>query len=112
MMCSHFDSSAISQECMYKMTDKRGRLVVMRPDSTIPIARVTATHLQNQPKPFRFYYTQHIYRNTPGLTGRGDEIMQSGIELIGASGKRADLEVIADRHRSLEQMCGRISVWS
>ena len=99
----HFDSSAISQECMYKMTDKRGRLVVMRPDSTIPIARVTATHLQNQPKPLRFYYTQHIYRNTPGLTGRSDEIMQSGIELIGASGKRADLEVIVTAIEALSK---------
>lgn len=99
----HFDSSAISQECMYKMTDKRGRLVVMRPDSTIPIARVTATNLQNQSKPLRFYYTQHIYRNAPGLSGRSDEIMQSGIELIGASGKRADLEVIVTAIEALSK---------
>ncbi len=32
------ESSGIGQEVMYKMSDKRGRLVCMRPDSTMPIA--------------------------------------------------------------------------
>ena len=63
-------SPRIGQEVMYKMSDKRGRLVCMRPDSTMPIARLTATRLQNLPKPIRLYYTQHIYCNNPGLTGR------------------------------------------
>lgn len=89
------DFSGISQEVMYKMTDKRGRLIVMRPDSTLPIARLTATRLQNLPKPIRLYYTQPIYRNNPGLTGRSDESVQTGIELLGADGIRADLDVIS-----------------
>lgn len=90
----HPECSGIGQEIMYKMTDRRGRLIVMRPDSTMPIARLTATRLQNQPKPVRLFYTQPIYRNHPGLTGRSDETVQTGIELLGASGIRADLEVI------------------
>ncbi len=88
-------SSGIGQEVMYKMSDKRGRLICMRPDSTMPIARLTATRLQNLPKPIRLYYTQSIYCSHPGLTGRNDEVMQSGIELLGARGRRADLEVLA-----------------
>ena len=99
----HFDASEIGQELMYKMTDKRGRLVVMRPDSTVPIARMTATRLQNQPKPTRLYYTQQVYRNTPGLGGKSDEEMQSGIELIGAKGLRADLEVIVTAIEALSK---------
>lgn len=99
----HFDASEIGQELMYKMTDKRGRLVVMRPDSTVPIARVTATRLQNQPKPIRLYYTQQIYCNTPGLGGKSDEIMQSGIEMIGSKGLRADLEVIVTAIEALSK---------
>lgn len=89
------DFSGISQDVMYKMTDKRGRLIVMRPDSTLPIARLTATRLQNLPKPVRLYYTQPIYRNNPGLAGRSDETAQTGIELLGAGGIRADLDVIS-----------------
>lgn len=89
------DFSGISQDVMYKLTDRRGRLIVMRPDSTLPIARLTATRLQNLPKPVRLYYTQPIYRNNPGLTGRSDESVQTGIELLGAGGMRADLDVIS-----------------
>lgn len=89
------DFSGIAQDVMYKMTDKRGRLIVMRPDSTLPIARLTATRLQNLPKPVRLYYTQPIYRSNPGLTGRSDESVQTGIELLGAGGLRADLDVLS-----------------
>lgn len=89
------DFSGIPQSVMYKMSDKHGHLIVMRPDSTLPIARLTATRLQNLPKPIRLYYTQPIYRNNPGLTGRSDESVQTGIELLGAGGIRADLDVIA-----------------
>jgi ATP phosphoribosyltransferase regulatory subunit len=89
------DLSGIKQESMYKMTDKSGRIVVMRPDLTLPIARLTATRLQNLPKPIRLYYTQPVYRNCPGLSGRRDETTQAGAELLGAGGIRADLEMIS-----------------
>ncbi|MBR5134841.1 MAG: ATP phosphoribosyltransferase regulatory subunit [Clostridia bacterium] len=79
---------------MYKMTDTKGRLLVMRPDSTLPIARLAATRLQNAPLPLRLYYAQDVYHMNVGLTGRADQEFQAGIELIGAEGKRADLEVI------------------
>lgn len=95
--------SGIGQEIMYKMTDHHGRIVVMRPDSTMPIGRLTATRLQNQPRPIRLFYTQPIYRSNPGLTGRSDETVQTGIELLGAQGMRADLEVIATAIEALGQ---------
>jgi ATP phosphoribosyltransferase involved in histidine biosynthesis len=60
----------------------------------MPIARLAATRLQGLPKPIRLFYTQPIYRNNPALTGRSDETVQTGIELLGADGMRADLEVI------------------
>lgn len=95
--------SGIGQEVMYKMSDKRGRIVVMRPDSTMPIGRLTATRLQNRLKPIRLYYTQSIYRNNPGLTGRSDETVQTGIELLGARGVRSDLEVLVTAIEALEK---------
>ena len=88
-------SAGIPQEVMYKLSDHKGRLMTLRPDNTLPIARLTATRLQNEPKPIRLYYTQTVYRSHPSLTGRSDETMQTGIELLGKSGKRADLEAIA-----------------
>lgn len=82
------------QESMYKLVDGKGRLLVVRPDSTMPIARVAATRLREVPLPLRMFYRQNVYRNSPAMRGGSDEIKQMGIELIGSDSRRADLEVI------------------
>jgi len=83
------------QELMYKLTDAKGRLLVLRPDNTVPIARVCATRLRESSLPLRLYYNQSIHVISPSLKGRDDEITQAGIELIGSDSRMADLEVIA-----------------
>ena len=95
--------SGIPRENMYKMSDSKGRLMVMRPDSTLPIARMVSTRLKNMPQPIRLYYNQRVYRNNLGLTGRSNEVMETGVELIGAKGKRADLEVITTAIEALSK---------
>ena len=95
--------SGIPMENMYKMSDSKGRLMVMRPDSTLPIARMVSTRLKNMPQPIRLYYNQRVYRNNLGLTGRSNEVMETGVELIGAKGKRADLEVITTAIEALSK---------
>lgn len=97
-------SSAIAQERMFKLTDNKGRLMVIRPDSTLPIARVVATRLQNKPMPIRLFYNQSVFRSNPSLTGRKNEVRQTGIELLGAVGKRADLEVIITAIEALQKI--------
>ncbi len=88
------DNRHFPQEAMYKLTDTQGRLLVCRPDSTAPIARLVATRLREEPLPIRLFYNQDVYQMTKSLSGRNNEIVQMGIELIGASTRRADLEVI------------------
>ncbi|MBR6789840.1 MAG: ATP phosphoribosyltransferase regulatory subunit, partial [Oscillospiraceae bacterium] len=85
---------AIPQVEMYKLTDLKGRLLAVKPDLTMPIARLAATRLKGHPLPLRLFYNQNIYRVSPALSGRSDEIDQIGIELIGSGTRRADLEVI------------------
>ena len=91
-----FDLNSVyfPQESMYKLTDNKGRILVVRPDSTMPIARVAATRLRDAELPLRLFYRQNVYRNKPAMRGRSDEIHQMGIELIGSDSKRADLEVL------------------
>ena len=89
------EGAGIPQYEMYKSTDNKGRLIVFRPDLTLPIARLTATRLKGMEWPVRLYYDQPVYRNRKDLSGRSDESTQTGIELLGAKGIRADLEVIA-----------------
>ena len=90
----NLNSRHFPQESLYKLVDSKGRLIVLRPDSTTPMARVVATRLKDAPLPLRLYYNQCVYNISPLLTGRSDQIVQTGIELIGSSSKTADLEVI------------------
>ncbi len=96
--------SGISLEDMFKTTDNRGRLMVVRPDSTLPIARMVATRLQNNVMPVHLYYKQAVYRNNPTLTGRRNEMMQMGVELLGVKGVRADLEIITTAVQALKNV--------
>ncbi len=103
----HADSMAIPAESMYKLSDDKGRLLVMRPDSTMPIARLAGARLQQAPLPLRLYYAQDVFHLNHGMTGHNDQEFQAGIELIGAGGQRADLEVLALAADALaESGCG------
>lgn len=91
----NLNSRYFPQENLYKLTDSKGRLIVVRPDITIPIARVVATRLRDAMLPLKLFYNQTVYRTEPALKGRSDEIVQTGIELIGSQLKMADIEVIS-----------------
>lgn len=94
--------AGVGDESMYKLTDNHGRLLVLRPDSTVPIARLAATRLKGAALPLRLYYTQSVYRMNTSLSGKSNEIAQSGIELIGANGIKSDLEVLVTAVNALE----------
>lgn len=98
-------ASAMKQEEMVKLLDRSGKICVLRPDCTAPIARVAATTLKDMVLPQRFYYNQTVYRAGKEHMGQHREIPQCGIELIGAKGEKADLEVIATAVDAL-RACG------
>lgn len=85
---------SIPMETMYKLTDNKGRLMVLRPDNTLPIARMASTKLNNAQLPIRVYYSQTSFAISQSLRGGSDQTAQTGVELIGAGGRKADLEVI------------------
>lgn len=97
--------AAMPQEEMVKLIDRSGKICVLRPDCTTPITRVAATRLKDMVLPCRFYYNQNVYRSGQEHRGQRREIPQCGIELIGAKGKKADLEVIATAVDAL-RACG------
>ncbi len=95
----------LSQESMMKCVERTGKLLVMRPDNTVAIGRVAATKLGGLPLPLRLYYNQTVFRSDDINTGARTEIDQCGIELIGAQGIRADLEILSMAIDALEA-CG------
>jgi ATP phosphoribosyltransferase regulatory subunit len=74
--------SPLSEEVLVKVIGRDGRICVLRPDSTAPIARLVATRLQNEPLPLKLWTVQPVYR---ALGGGCLEMPQAGAEVIGES---------------------------
>ncbi|HZJ57768.1 MAG TPA: ATP phosphoribosyltransferase regulatory subunit [Clostridia bacterium] len=89
------DKTYIEQEKMYKIVEAGGRIQVLRPDITMPIARMVGTKLRDAMLPIRLSYLGNVYRYEGLQTGNQREVAQAGIELFGVDGPEADAEVIS-----------------
>jgi ATP phosphoribosyltransferase regulatory subunit len=82
-------------ERMFKFSDGSGRLLALRPDITMPLARVAATRL-NDKLPLRMFYIGNAFQFTGEEATAGmREFTQTGVELMGQNSPMADAEVIA-----------------
>lgn len=79
-------------EKAYRLVDRQGNLLTLRADLTIPVAHLAASLLDTQ-SPLRLYYLGNVFRAEEPGTGRQEEFFQAGVELIGAGGVAADLEL-------------------
>lgn len=84
----------LKEEEMYKFFDSRGRILVLRPDMTVPVARLVNTKLKDMKLPLKLFYNAEVFRVHESFEGKRNEYLDSGIELIGASGEKTDLEVL------------------
>jgi ATP phosphoribosyltransferase regulatory subunit len=80
---------------IYRFFDRDGRVLALRPDMTVPTARLVGTRLFDQTLPLRFCYIGNVFRYEEPQAGRRREFSQAGVELIGASTPEADAEVLA-----------------
>jgi ATP phosphoribosyltransferase regulatory subunit len=79
----------------YRLFDEQGNVLVMRPDMTLPIARVVATRYAQVEPPLRFCYFAHAYRGVRPQRGQSRELLQAGVELIGAPGPEGTAEALS-----------------
>jgi ATP phosphoribosyltransferase regulatory subunit len=89
-------------DAAYRMFDDHGRVIALRSDMTIPIARVVATRFADSDQPLRLCYSAHAYRTVGRKTGHQAEFMQTGVELIGVPGEEGEAEVVALTLSALE----------
>lgn len=99
-----FENRVIPEEYMYKMTDRSGKLIVLRPDNTMPIARVASTRLKDAPLPIKLCYNQNIFLCRNSNSGKRSEIFQTGVEIIGGDTFRTDIESVTLALRSLKKI--------
>jgi histidyl-tRNA synthetase len=79
---------------MFVFKDLGGRDVALRPEFTASVARLVATTLRNEPRPFRLFCIGSIYRYDEPQRGRYREFWQSNYELMGSSKPEADAEIL------------------
>ncbi|MGO9954630.1 MAG: ATP phosphoribosyltransferase regulatory subunit [Solirubrobacteraceae bacterium] len=78
----------------YRVFDEEGQVLVLRPEMTIPIARVAATRYATAELPLRFCYLAYAYRGVRPQRGQSREFLQAGVELLGAPGAQGTAEVL------------------
>lgn len=79
---------------LFLFIDREGRIVSLRQEMTVGIARMAATHLREAVFPQRLCYIANVFRHVQPQKAQYREFWQMGVELLGASGPRADAEVI------------------
>ena len=100
----NYNSQTLREEDMYKFFDNRGRILVLRPDMTIPIARVVETKLKDAEFPIKLRYTSNVFRVHASLGGKRNEYTDCGVELIGIEDKKSDLEVLVLALEALKKL--------
>jgi ATP phosphoribosyltransferase regulatory subunit len=78
-----------------KLVDSGGEVLVLRPEMTVPLARLAATRLLTAERsPLRLSYVCSVFRGQERGSGIAREFTQAGVELIGDGSPHADGEVI------------------
>jgi histidyl-tRNA synthetase len=79
---------------MFVFKDLGGRDVALRPEFTASVARLVATTMRNEPRPFRLFSIGSVYRYDEPQKGRYREFWQSNYELMGSDRPEADVEIL------------------
>lgn len=87
-------NGTIRPDEMIKVIDQSGKVLVMRPDVTIPITRKIAAKYPYFTGEIRYFYVTDVFRQTPGETNN-KERTQAGIEYFGNTSPEADADVLA-----------------
>ncbi|AKL93694.1 ATP phosphoribosyltransferase regulatory subunit [Clostridium aceticum] len=98
------DYLASNGDKMFKLIDTNGGILVLRPDCTIPIARMVATKMKDFVYPLKLCYVQNVFRIDEEQAGKKREFRQAGVELFGVASYEADVEVIITAIESLKNL--------
>ena len=89
------ERGSVASKKMYKLFDRDGETLVLRPDFTPAIARCAAKYYPNETLPVRLCYEGNTFINSVSYQGRLKEATQAGAELIGDDSLAADAEMLA-----------------
>ncbi|PKM64966.1 MAG: ATP phosphoribosyltransferase regulatory subunit [Firmicutes bacterium HGW-Firmicutes-20] len=80
---------------MLKFISPQGDVMVLRPDATIPVARMAAKNTRDKDEYLKFFYTAPIFRQLEAQKGDEREFLQAGVEYFANPNPECDAEIIA-----------------
>lgn len=86
--------AALAEQTFRLMDPLSQRMLALRADMTMQIARIATTRLANRPRPLRLSYAGQVVRVLGSELRPGRQLGQVGVELVGVDCARADVEVI------------------
>jgi len=84
-----------NEKLMYSFADHGERMIGLRYDLTVPLARVVAMHQSEIALPFKRYHIAPVWRAEKPQRGRFREFWQCDADIAGAASPLADAEIIA-----------------
>jgi ATP phosphoribosyltransferase regulatory subunit len=87
-----FDAMAPTVENAYQFLEESGESLVLRPDLTLPVARVMST--TGITPPTKWCYVGDVFRIKKRHSGGYNQITQAGIEIIGYQSQKAEKECL------------------
>ena len=94
------------KDSAFQLFDSDGSLLMLRPDLTLPVARLVAGRVSAGELPARFRYAAPVVREEPSLRGQPRQFTQLGVELVGEDGAASEVEVV----RLLAEALGALEV--
>ncbi|WP_427112522.1 ATP phosphoribosyltransferase regulatory subunit [Megasphaera sueciensis] len=79
---------------MVKTIDTDGRVLVLRPDVTLPLVETAAREFPRADQLLKFGYVSTVFREYYGRSTYGKDFLQGGIEILGDASPECDGEVI------------------
>jgi ATP phosphoribosyltransferase regulatory subunit len=95
--------SSLSSQIFRVMDSAAHKVMGIRADITLQIARIAVTRLSHAPRPLRLCYNGLILRMQGEQLKKDRQLHQAGIELIGSASAEADAEVIVVAATALEK---------
>lgn len=96
--------ASLSEQTFRLMDPLSQRMLGVRADMTMQVARIASTRMNTAPRPLRLCYAGQILQIKPEALQNERQLTQAGIELIGTDSLNADVEVMMIAAKALSAL--------
>ena len=92
------------ERLIYKFEDHGKRMVGLRYDLTVPLARVVAMHMNDLTFPWKRYQMNTVWRGENPQFGRYREFYQCDVDIVGTPSMLADAEILSIYGEAMDKL--------